>query len=236
MSAQEELVQSNESAVSDDPIESGASYSVNVTGEKTGGKISGKAEGGKPKKKFGAAVVITGLLVIIMFLMLAVPSFAADHLATNLVKVTDVQCADSVESKTIVFAMALRQGDVPDTTAMRLKEQGMIVGYQTNDEFAETNKSPDGLPLSVKIDDRVISADEFYQEINSNASSYGMFKEATYSCVENYYDESATTVLKNKIGISGNVMSGGKTLDESMDKVMGEGNDLKLTDRTWHYV
>lgn len=234
MSAQEELVQSNESAVSDDPIESGAGYSVNVTGEKTGGKISGKAAGGKPKKKFGAALAITGLLVIIMFLMLAVPSFAIDHIATSLVEQTDQDYAAWVEGNALVVQQAMLEGYLPANKEMRFGDEGVIVGYMENGVFVEGRESPERkIPLCLKMDDEIITAENFYYEVNHNVKLHGIFINVIYGHAGAYYTPAAEKAFDGVT--TRNNHSSDKTLDETMDELMGNGNKVGNDGKSWYY-
>ena len=234
MSAQEEIFQSDESAASDSSAENDAGYSVNVTGEKTGGKISGKAEGGKPKKKFGAAVVITGFLVIIMFLMLAVPSFAMDHIATTTIEQTDQQYADWMQSNALVLQQSMLKGYLPSNTDTRFEDEGVIVGYMENGVFVEGRESPERkIPLCLKMDDEIIEAKDFYYEFNHNVKLHGIINKVTYGRAGAYYDPAAEEVFKDIS--SRNNLSADKTLDETMDEMMGSGNDIHNDDKSWYY-
>ena len=232
MSAQEEIFQSDESAASDSSAENDAGYSVNVTGNKAV-KVDGKAEGKKPKKKFGAAVVITGLLVIIMFLMLAVPSFAMDHIATITIEQTNQDYAAWVEGNALVVQQAMLEGYLPANKEMRFGDEGVIVGYMENGVFVEGRESPERkIPLCLKMDDEIITAENFYYEVNHNVKLHGIFIKVIYGHAGAYYTPAAEKAFDGVT--TRNNHSSDKTLDETMDELMGSGNKISNDDRSWY--
>ena len=80
-------------------------------------------------KKFSAAGAI-GLVTLIFLVLVMV--FSSGNLIPaaileRLVEATDVQYADAVESKILVFSQALENGDVPENTVKRLAANGVTV-------------------------------------------------------------------------------------------------------------
>jgi len=163
-------------------------------------RVSGKVSGGGKKAGLGAAGFITAMIVVFLFLFGSgnlIPAAISDRL----IEETDVQYADAVQSKMLVFQQALYMGDVPDNTAERLKAKGVLVGYLRDGEFVEDNKS--GVSSVLSFDGEIIPAAEFVVAVNSDARLYNAFNEATYSRAAYYYDESAQAVFK-KLGASRN--------------------------------
>lgn len=181
--------------------------------------------GGKRKiKGYTATGILTALLVVFAFLFSSgnlIPSAISERLLEEF----DVQYADAVESKKLVFQQALKDGEIPENTAKILKENGVEVGYEQNGEFKESRENKGG--LSLKIDGRIITAENFINEVDSNLSLYDAFNSATYSRAGYYYDESAHEVFK-KIGTNRNNFSSDASFDEIMDEKMGSGSDINI--------
>jgi len=187
-------------------------------------RVSGKVSGGGKKAGLGAAGFITAMIVVFLFLFGSgnlIPAAISDRL----IEETDVQYADAVQSKMLVFQQALYMGDVPDNTAERLKAKGVLVGYLRDGEFVEDNKS--GVSSVLSFDGEIIPAAEFVVAVNSDARLYNAFNEATYSRAAYYYDESAQAVFK-KLGASRNNYTAESDFDEVMSEALGEGNQIKV--------
>ena len=187
-------------------------------------RVTGKISGQGSKGKFGAAVFITLILAVFLVFFNSgnmIPSVISDRL----IEETDVQYADAVESKILVFQQALATGDVPANTAELLKKEGVLVGYSQDGDFIETNQNEQG--LSLKIDQKNISADEFVGVVNSDVQLYDAFTKATYSRAAYYYDDSANQVFK-KLGTNRNNYTKNSNFDDVMTRVVGEGSDIDV--------
>lgn len=206
----EEILRSNEQSVLDGKIVS------HVTGRKAGKKRN-KAG------KFSATAFVTALLLVFVVL------FSSGNLipwavSEQLIEETDVQYADAVESKILVFQQAMMTGDVPNNTIMRLKESGVLVGYIENGEFIE---GKNGGSLVLKMGDKIIQAKDFVNAIHSNAVLYDAFNEATYSRAAYYYDEAAQVAFR-QIGTSRNNYVGDADFEEVMSELMGDGSNIGI--------
>lgn len=176
------------------------------------------------KKGFGAAAFITAMIIVFAVLF-GSGNLIPSAISERLIEETDVQYADAVESKALVFEQALLDGNVPDNTAKKLKDSGVLVGYLKDGEFVEANSVSGS--LSLKIKDQIVSANDFVRELNNNAVLYNAFNTATYSRAAYYYDKSAQKVFR-KLGISRNNFSGDKSFEEVMTKVVGEGSNIDV--------
>ena len=210
----EEVLRSNESKAL-----SGSQFVSSVAG-----KGKGKMKGGKKAKAIGAGVFIVGMLAIPMFIF-GFGNFAPVALSERLVEETDVQYADGVQSKQLVFQEALKEGKVPENTAARLKENGVIVGnVDASGNFVE---SADG--KSVKVGDKIVSADNFYAEVNNNVTLYSAFNNATYDRAAYYYDEYAQDTF-NDLGVTRNSYNSDSDFEEVMSNMVGEGSNITIND------
>ena len=208
----EEVLRSNESKAL-----SGSQFVSSVAG-----KGKGKMKGGKKAKAIGAGVFIIGMLAIPMFIF-GFGNFAPVALSERLVEETDVQYADEKESKQLAFQKYLKKGEVPENTRARLEENGVLVGnVDSSGNFVE---SADG--KSLKIGDKIISADNFYDEVNKNVELYSAFDNATYGRAAYYYDERAQSTF-NDLGVTRNSYNSDSDFEEVMDGIMGEGSDVTV--------
>ena len=158
----------------------------NVTGKKYEVKNSNSL------KSFGTIGFLTASIAIAAILF-GSGNLIPTALSERLIEATDVQYADAVESKKIVFEQALLNGEIPEDTASLLKKSGVLVGYVDNDSFIETISHAGG--LSLVVDGKVIEANDFISEVSSNAKLYNAFTRATYGRAAYYYDETAKKVL-----------------------------------------
>ncbi len=185
------------------------------------GKVSQKSS---KKKSFGAAFFVTAILAVFLVFFNSgnlVPSVISDRL----IEATDVQYADAIESKILVFQQALASGDVPENTAARLKDNNVLVGYMLDGEFVEGNQHNQS--LVIKNNGKIITASEFAEAVKSDVQLYDAFNKATYSRAAYYYDESANQVFK-KIGTNRNNYTKDADFDEVMSKIVGEGSDIDV--------
>ncbi|MBR2753934.1 hypothetical protein IKG33_03475 [Candidatus Saccharibacteria bacterium] len=212
MTAEEVLRESENSALTENQIIS------HVSGKKTNGKKSKKMKG------LTAGGFITAMIVVFAFLFSSgnvIPSAISERL----IEETDVQYADAVESKKIVFQQALMAGEIPDDTAEMLKNKGVLVGFLNNDgEFVENNKS--GKSSVLKMGDKIITAEAFIDEVGNDVALYDAFNEATYARAAYYFDDEAEKVFK-KIGTTRNNYTEDSDFDEVMEKMVGEGSNIE---------
>ena len=189
-------------------------------------RVVGKSanSGNGSSKSFGA-----GLFVVIMLVLFGVffssgnmiPSLIADRL----IEETDVQYADAVESKKLVFQQALKEGNVPKDTAEILEDNGVSVGYVEEGKFVPANQHEGGLVLL--MDDKIITAENFIGEISSNVRLYIAFTNATYSRAAYYYDDAAKEVFR-ELGTTRNNYGEDDTFDDVMTEMMKGGNNVEV--------
>ena len=212
MDATEVLRTSESSALNDEQIVS------NVVGKNKKTNVAGKLGG----------ITVVGFitaLVAVFAVLFSSGNFIPAAISERLIEETDVQYADAVESKKLVFQQALMSGEVPDNTAKVLAQNGVLVGYMENGEFKEGNQY-DG-ELVLKMDDKVIKAKDFVSEVSSNLNLYNAFNNATYSRAAYYYDEAARKVFQ-KIGTSRNNYAAESDFEEVMAEKMGSGSDINV--------
>lgn len=189
-----------------------------VVGKSTKLKASGK------KGSFMVMFFIT--MVIAVFLALfSSGNLIPSAISERIVEETDVQYADAVQSKALVFQQALSSGNIPSDTAERLKKEGVLVGYSDGGNFVETNSA--NVSLSLKYSDKIVSANDFYSVVNSDAKLYNAFNKATYQRAAYYYDESAEKVFK-KIGTTRDNYSSDSDFNDTMNRIMGEGSNVNV--------
>ena len=187
--------------------------------------ISGKkAKSAKRGWSFGATSFITTMIVVFLVFFNS-GNLIPSALSERLVEETDMQYADAVESKKIVFQVALESGEIPEDTARILKSNGVLVGYLNGGTFIESNKNSGG--LVIKIDNKIVAADDFVNEVSSNVKLYDAFNKATYGRAAYYYDESAKAVFK-KIGTSRDNYREDSDFEEVMEKMIGSGSNINV--------
>ena len=178
----------------------------------------------KGKGSFLAIGFITAVIILVTVIF-GTGNMIPSAISERLIEETDVQYADAVRSKEIVFQQALESGKLPTNTVSILKGQGVLVGYLEDGEFIEGNET-DG-ELVLKVGDNIITADNFIDEVNHNVNLYNAFNLATYSRAAYYYDESAEEVFK-KIGTSRNNYTGNNNLEDVMESKLGKGSDINV--------
>ncbi len=196
---------------------------------KTKANFKGKA------KALGATGFITILLVVIAVFFSSgflIPAAISERL----IEATDVQHADAVESQIVVFSQSLLASNldaneiaIPNNTVQRLKDNGVLVGYEENGEFIEYNKG--GRDLSLFYNGQVIAAKDFFAKVNSDAGLYNAFNTATYSRAAYYYDDTAREVFK-RIGTSRNNFTADSNFEEVASNIMGEGSNIDVNNVT----
>ena len=211
MNASEVLQASEKSALSNNQIVS------HVVGKKPM-KGSGKLRGGS------AAGFITAVIVFFAVFFNS-GTLIPSAISERLIEETDVQYADAVESKKIVFQQALQNGNIPEDTAQILNTYGVLVGYEKDGQFIEANKHNG--ELSLKLNDIVIPASGFIREVSNNQELYNAFNSATYSRAAYYYDEDAKKVFR-KIGTSRNNFTSDSDFDEVMRNKMQSGSEINV--------
>ena len=212
MSGSEVLQASEKSALTNNQIVS------NVVGKKNKAKGVGNLKG---ISALGFIILMVVAFAVIFNSGTLIPSAISERL----IEETDVQYADAVESKKIVFRQALAAGDIPDNTTEILKKNGVLVGYMENGEFKENNHHEDGLVL--KQGDKIITPKEFIGEMKNNVELYNAIDNATYKRAAYYYDEAAEKVFQ-KIGTNRNNFTAESDFDEVMDQKMKSGSDISI--------
>ena len=165
-------------------------------------------------KTFGAMGLIT-LALIVAAVLFSSGNLIPSAISERLIEETDVQYADAVESKKLVFQQALKNGDLPENTVAILKKDGVEVEKDENGE------------LVLKMEDKTVTADKFIDEVSVNVSLYNAFNKATYQRAAYYYDETAKKVFQ-KIGTTRNNYTSDSEFDQVMDSLIGSGSDINV--------
>lgn len=198
MSAEEVLKASERSAVE------------NELGKQFVSHVAGKTNTKKHTKAWGALGLII-LMLIVAAVVMSFGNFIPAAISERLIEATDVQYADAVESKMLVFQQALESGDIPANTIKRLEGQGVKV---------------DGSTLIFKGE--TITAGNFIDKIHSNAAFYNAFTAATYDRAAYFYDAPAEEVFR-KIGTTRDNYSKSSEFDQVMNRLVGEGSDINVS-------
>lgn len=177
-------------------------------------RVKGKGAASSKKKGLGAGLFITAMIVVFLFLFSS-GNMIPNAISERLIEETDVQYADAVESKMLVFQQALYDNSVPENTA-RILESYNVKVVESGDGSA-----------ALEYKGRVIAARDFITAVKGDASLYNAFNAATYSRAAYYYDDSAREVFK-RIGTSRNNYTSSSEFDEVMDKLVGEGSDITV--------
>ena len=209
MSAEEVLKLNEQSALKGEII----SHVVGRSAGKRGRKIKG----------FSATAFVTAIILVFVVLFSSGNLIPA-AISERLIEETDVQYADAVESKILVFQQALVSGEVPNNTVARLKDNGVLVGRVTEGEFQE---GASGTNLALKMGEKIVTAENFAREVNADVQLYNAFNNATYSRAAYYYDDAASEVFK-KIGTNRNNYTAEDDFIEVVNELMGEGNDIDV--------
>lgn len=200
MSAEEVLKANERSAIENELGEQIVSHVVGKSGETKKRKF----------KSWGAVGLITLMLAVVAVLFSSGNLIPA-AISARLIEETDVQYADAVESKILVFQQALESGDLPENTIKRLEAQGVKVNGS-----------------SLEYKGKSVSAGEFVDEVHKNIGLYDAFTAATYDRAAYYYDESAEAVFK-KIGTTRDNYSKKSVFDEVMSKLVGQGSNVNVS-------
>ena len=179
-----------------------------VTGKKQKAKIKNKA------KSFGAVGFLT-LALVVVAVFFSSGNMVPSAISERLIEETDVQYADAVESKKLVFQQAMQSGDLPENTVAILEQSGYTVG-----------KTEDG-SIILTGNNKTITANNFITEVSTDANLYNAFNRATYSRAAYYYDDSAKKVFK-KIGTTRNNYTDDAEFDETMESMIGSGSSISV--------
>ena len=174
--------------------------------------VVGKFKNSSKRKKIGSFGVIgmITLMIAVIAVMFSFGNLIPAGILERLIEATDVQYADAVESKFLVFQQALQKGNVPENTVKRLAANGIEVNGNTLVFKGET-----------------ISAANFIDKVHSDARFYEAFNNATYNRAAYYYDESAEKVFK-KIGTSRNNYTSSSEFDGVMSNLVGKGSSVNI--------
>lgn len=177
-------------------------------------RVTGKNAKVSKTKGVGAGLFITAMIVVFLFLFSS-GNMIPNAISERLIEETDVQYADAVESKMLVFQQALYTGDVPENTAQILAKNGV-----------EVVENGDGSQALVYKGQTILARD-FITAVKGDASLYNAFNAATYSRAAYYYDDSAQEVFR-RIGTSRNNYTAESDFDEVMGKLVGEGSAIEV--------
>ncbi len=175
------------------------------------GKDLKKGSGGK-KFQFSVMFLVT-LAIAIIALVFASGNLIPSAISERLIEETDIQYADAVESKMIVFGEALKSGDVPTDTAAKMEENG-----------AKIIRTEDG-SASIEIDGKIVSAQNFYEEVHNNTKLYNAFTNATYGRAAYYYDDAANEVFR-RYGTGRNNFTTNESFEDTMTNLIGKGSNI----------
>ncbi|MBR3322047.1 hypothetical protein IKG05_00160 [Candidatus Saccharibacteria bacterium] len=178
----------------------------------------------KKAKSLGAMGFIT-LMLVVFAVLFSSGNLIPSALSERLIEETDVQYADAVGSKQVVFQQAMREGNLPENTVAILKEKGVEVGYIESGEFIEANEHEGGLVLKMK--DKIITTDDFIREVSTDVDLYNALNEATYSRAAYYFDDAAKEVFR-EIGTTRNNYTSETDFNEVMDQLMGNGSQVNV--------
>jgi uncharacterized protein YaiE (UPF0345 family) len=206
MTAEEVLRENENRALGNNQIVS------HITGKSTNTKKLKKA------KSFGATGLITAMIIVFAILFSSGNLIPA-AISERLVEETDVQYADAVESKKLVFQQAMYDGELPENTVAILEEHNVEVEKAENGEIV------------LKMNNKQITADQFIDTVSSDVNLYNAFNDATYSRAAYYYDESAKKVFK-KIGTTRNNYSSDSDFDGVMDSLVKSGSKIEVENVT----
>ena len=191
--------------------------------------VTGKKGSTRKRRSFGAVVLVVALIVVFSSL-LSLGNMIPSMISERLIEAFDVQWADAVESKILVFKAALENGRVPKVTADSLKEiantfnnYSASIGFIKDGEFMESNKNDSG-ELVIKVNDEIIKPKDFVSKVHNDYKLYKAFDAATYSRAAYYYDEPAMKVIKKYS--SRNNYTSDSELSEVIDTILGDGNDI----------
>lgn len=206
MTAEEVLKSSEEQALSSNQIIS------HVTGKNVRLKTKGKI------KSWGAMVFIT-VMIAIAAILFSSGNLIPSAILEGLVEETDVQYADAVESKKLVFQQAMKSGELPDNTVEGLEQKGVTVEKAENGE------------LVLKTGGKTVTADNFVTEVSADVNLYNAFTDATYGRAAYYFDDAAKEVFK-KIGTTRNNYTADSDFNEVMDSLLGSGSKVDVNNVT----
>lgn len=158
----------------------------------------------------GFITVILGIALVFFLSGNLIPSAITERL----IEETDVQYADAVESKLMVFQQAMYEGDVPSNTAARLEEAGIEVVQ-------------DGGETTLVYKGETITAGDFVTAVKGDAYLYGAFNDATYSRAAYWYDDAAMKTIQ-QIGTNRNNFTADSDFEEVMSRLVGEGSNVNV--------
>ncbi len=173
----------------------------------------------KGKKVTFSVMFLVTLMIATIALVFVSGNTIPSSISENLIEETDVQYADAVESKILVFQQALKTGDIPKSTISRLEENGVSVEVTNTGSY------------NVIINNKTIGADDFYSEIHDNIDLYDAFNKATYGRAAYYFDKDAIDVFR-ALGTSRDNYTAESDFDEVMNKLVGKGSNVSTNNVT----
>lgn len=185
---------------------SNSQFIANVKGKGLKDKSGGR------KIQFSVMFLVT-LAIAIIAVLFTSGNLIPSAISERIIEETDVQYADAVESKIIVFAEAMKAGDIPKDTANILEENGAKVVITESGAAA------------IEIDGKTVSAQEFYDEIHNNIHLYNAFTDATYGRAAYYYDDAANEVF-SRYGTRRNNFTADSSFEDTMESLIGKGSNI----------
>lgn len=173
----------------------------------------------KKFKKIGPAALVGffGLLFIVFVFLSG--NYIPDTINTVLTQETDMQCANGTIDKEWVFIETLKQGEVPKDTIENLKIAGALVIDENG------NESENG--TAIKYNNKILSGDGLFNELQTDVNLYTIFNDATYSCVAFYYDEAATKTMK-ELGTNRNNYTSTSDFEQVVGDAVGSGSNINI--------
>ncbi|MBR3353172.1 hypothetical protein IKG49_01075 [Candidatus Saccharibacteria bacterium] len=188
------------------------------------GKKPITVKGGDRIKKYGATGMLLGVILVIAILF-GSGNIIPSALMTRLREATDVQDANTKIDKQLVFQQALKGGEIAEDEVKILKQNNILVGYEEDGKFIETNSA--NRELSLKMETKIVDADSFMGEIWHNVELYDAIDEATYRNVLNYDDDLGEKVFE-QVGVNKKDYSGDRSFNEVMEEKMGSGSNISV--------
>ncbi len=188
--------------------ELGALENNQIISHVSGKKVKLSSKKGK-LKTFSASLFIVAIIgVFVAFFSSG--NIIPSAISERLIEETDVQYADGVESKKLVFREALASDTIPEDTANIMRERNVIVNGNT-----------------LEFNGKTITADNFIEEVSTDAAFYNIFTEATYGRAAYYYDEAANKVFQ-RIGTNRNNYTAETDFTEVMNDLMQDSSDINI--------
>ena len=179
--------------------------------------VSGKNTSKKKKfnkiKGFSASMFLV-MMGVVIFTLFSTGNIIPSAISERLIEEMDVQYADAVESKMLVFQQAMKEGSLPSSTIELLATEKVEV-------------IENGGEQALVMDGRVITANEFIGAVHNDLKLYKAFEAATYGRAEGWFDEPARKYFR-ELGTNRDNYTSQTPFDTIMDKKVGSGSDINV--------